>query len=105
MPRAVSFLNDITLNMTEQTDRLAFLLDSELGSLVVLSLSQDRAWQVSHSAIRAQVSGATFCFFLPFSKAEASDDNNRGQQRKLFYSGNNKSSFRRSDFKIFAGSE
>ena len=51
MPRAVSFLNDIALNMTEQTDR--FALDSELGSLVVFSLSQDRAWQVSHLAMRA----------------------------------------------------
>ena len=102
MPRAVSFLNDIALNVAEQTDKFAFLSDSE-G--LPGGLSQDRAWQVSHSAIRAQVSGATFSFFLPFSKAEASDDNNRGQQRKLFYSGNNKSSFRRSDFKIFAGSE
>ena len=65
VPRAGSFLNDIALNVAEETDKFAYISDSERGSLVVFSLSQDRAWRVSHSAMRAQVSGATFSFLNP----------------------------------------
>ena len=42
MPRAVSLLNDIALNVAEQTNKFAYILDSGRGSLVVFSLSQDR---------------------------------------------------------------
>ena len=42
VPRAGSFLNDIALNVAEETDKFAYISDSERGSLVVFSLSQDR---------------------------------------------------------------
>ena len=42
VPRAVSLLNDIALNVAEQTNKFAYILDSGRGSLVVFSLSQDQ---------------------------------------------------------------
>ena len=65
VPRSGSFLNDIALNVAEQEDKFAYISDSERGELVVFSLSQNRAWRVSHSAMRADLTGATFTFLNP----------------------------------------
>ena len=65
VPKTGSFLNDIALNVAEEGDKFAYISDSERGSLVVFSLRQNRAWRVSHSAMRAQLSGASFTFLNP----------------------------------------
>ena len=69
VPRSGSFLNDIALNVADQENKFAYISDSERGLLVVFSLSQDRAWRVSHSAMRADLSGATFNFLNPPARA------------------------------------
>ena len=65
VPKTGSFLNDIALNVADQEDKFAYISDSERGELVVFSLSQDRAWRVAHSAMRADLTGATFTFLNP----------------------------------------
>ena len=72
------------LNAAEQTNKFAFLSDSERGSLVVFSLSQDRTWQVSHSAMRARVSGATFSFFNPLARLRRDDNNDDDNDFSLY---------------------
>ena len=69
VPKTGSFLNDIALNVADQEDKFAYISDSERGLLVVFSLSQNRAWRVSHSAMRADLSGATFSFLSPPARA------------------------------------
>ena len=69
VPRSGSFLNDIALNVAEKENKFAYISDSERGLLVVFSLSQDRAWRVSHSAMRADLTGATFNFLNPPARA------------------------------------
>ena len=65
VPKTGSFLNDIALNVADQEDKFAYISDSERGLLVVFSLGQERAWLVSHSAMRAHLSGASFNFLNP----------------------------------------
>ena len=65
VPKTGSFLNDIALNVADQGNKFAYISDSERGVLVVYSLAQGTSWLVSHSAMRADLAGATFNFINP----------------------------------------
>ena len=65
VPKRNSFLNDIALNVVEEGNKLAYISDSDRGQLVVYSLARDSSWLVSHSAMRADLTGATFNFLNP----------------------------------------
>lgn len=65
VPKRNSFLNDIALNVVEEGNKFAYISDSDRGQLVVYSLAQDSSWLVSHSTMRADLTGATFNFLNP----------------------------------------
>ena len=53
VPRAASFLNDITLDTRDPDDKFAFISDSDRGVIVVYSAKLDKSWTAEHRAMKA----------------------------------------------------
>ena len=53
VPRAATFLNDITLDTRDPDDKFAFISDSDRGVIVVYSAKLNLSWKAEHRAMKA----------------------------------------------------
>ena len=91
-----SFLNDIALDISDPTNKFAFISDSNLGRIIIYSFALNKSWKAEHGAMKADRNANFFHFLVPPRGASRIiDDNNvngiavtsaASGSKKLFFS-------------------